>query len=171
MYNTQSGTRMPQPVIIPSSFALDTFSFEFSPDNKIVLHNCAVPAEGPLEYDLMSQGPVRLHTDGHSIFLTPVNGATGEVKIDLGNPGAEIAFFKRTGMHDIELIGADDLSYELVMPDPPGPPLREVHRFNLSVCPVELHAVTAGQQQCIIMKYTGNGTGTPGYTRLTHIRR
>lgn len=162
---------MSQPVIVPSSFPLEDFSFEFASNNRIILYNSKTPLAGPLEYNLVSQGPVRIHTDGQSIFLTPVNGATGEVTIDLGNPGAEVTFLKRTGIKDLELIGADDLSYEIVNGSTPEPPIREVHRFSLSVCPVELHAVTVDQKQCILMKYSGNGNGTPGYTRLTHIHR
>lgn len=165
---------MSQSVNVPSSFPLEDFSFEFAPGSKIILYNSKMPSAGPLEYNLVSQGPVRIHTDGQSIFLTPTNGANSEVTIDLGNPRAEITFFKRTGIKDLELIGADDLSYEIVNSNPPvssGPPIREVHRFCLSVCPVELHAVATDQKQHILMKYTGNGGSTPGYTRLTHIHR
>jgi hypothetical protein len=165
---------MSQPVSLPSSFPLEDFSFEFAPGSKIILYNNKIPSAGPFEYNLVAQGPVRIHTDGQSIFLGPTNGANSEVTIDLGNPRAEVTFFKRTGIRDLELIGADDLSYEIVSNDPPvnsGPPIREVHRFSLSVCPVELHAVSVDEKYRILMKYSGNGSSTPGYTRLTHIHR
>lgn len=160
---------MPQPIPVPASFPLKDFAVELTSNNTIALFQSNGTQTLLYEYDLANQGPVNLRTlNGNILFSHPM-GAPDAIDLDLDTPEAEAVFFKLDPVHASPLIGADDLSYELVVPKPQQ---KEVHRFILSQCPVDIHAVNSGIGRCISIKFTGNGGGAiPGYTKLIRIRR
>lgn len=158
---------MPQPIPVPASFPLKDFAVELTSTNTIALFDNNNGNTLVHEYDLQTQGPVNLRTlNGNILFSQPI-GAPNAINVDLDTPETEAAFFKIDFTSNPMLIGADDLSYELVVPSPHQ---KEVHRFMLSQCPVDIQATNNGTR-CIAIKFAGNGGPIPGYTKLIRIRR
>lgn len=159
---------MPQPIPVPASFPLKDFAVELTSNTTIALFNSNAPNSVLHEYDLKNQGPVNMRiNNGNILFGHPV-GAPDAIDVNLDTPEAEAMFLKLDVINNPALIGADDLSYELVVPTPQK---KEIHRFTLSQCPVDIHAVNNGTGRCISIKFSGNGGGPiPGYTKLVRIR-
>lgn len=160
---------MPQPIPVPASFPLKDFSVELTSHSTIALFDNNGSNTVLHEYDLQAQGPVNVRTHNGNILFSHAMNLSDTVDVNLDTPDAEAVFLKLDAVTNPMFIGADDLSYELVVPSPHK---KEVHRFALSQCPIDIQAISNGIETFISVKFAGNGGGAvPGYTKLTHIRR
>ena len=160
---------MAHPIVLPASFPVSEYLAEFQNPGTIVLRTYRPEGWETHTYDLIQQGPVRMAVNAGIVLMQPpgVFHAPETVTLDLDDPGAEVSLLRHLSTGDLEIIGADDLSYECVG----GNPHTELHRFILSSCPVELRIDIAGGARMLHITFD-NPLGNPisGYTRLSAVQ-
>ncbi len=160
---------MAHPILLPASFPVSEFITEFKHPGVIALRTHRPDGWEIHEYDLAQQGPLRMAVVAGSVVLQPTGkfNMPETIVLDLDNPGSEVSLLRHLSAGDLEIIGADDLSYECVGGGQPNP---ELHRFLLSICPVEMHLETAAGARLLHVTFDNPpGSMATGYTRLSAV--
>ncbi len=159
---------MAHPILLPASFPVAEYIAEFKPSGTVALRTYRSEGWEIHEYNL-SQGPLRMAVNAGSLMLQPpgVFHTPETIIIDLNDPAAEVSMLRHLAGGDLNIIGADDLSYECVGGSQPN---AELHRFELSLCPIELYLETNGGARKLHVTFDNPpGSTAPGYTRLAAI--